>query len=91
MTQEAPSTLCFWPLVLPPESLLGWLPSSPDRNSHRHLSHLQPLASELSPSSTVLMGRWEDKGPLPVLWGCHGLLGKHSSLPGSLPPVLALA
>lgn len=46
--------------------------------------HPQPLASS-SLSLGGLTGRWE-KGPLPVLWSCHGLLGKHSSLPGSLPP-----
>lgn len=79
MTQEALSTLCTWPLALPPESVLGWLPSSPETPAGT-LSHLQPLASR-SCSLAGLAGRWENKGPLPVLWSCPGLPGKHSSLP----------
>lgn len=75
---------CFWPLALPPGSVLGWQLSSEIPQAP---CHLQPLASG-SHSLGGLAGRWEKKGPLPVLWCCHGLLGKHSSLPGSLPPSL---
>lgn len=83
MTQEAPSTLCTWPLALPPESVLGWLPSSAETPAGA-LSHLQPSASR-SHSLAGLTGRQENKGPWPVLWGCQGLPGKHAYLSSPLP------
>lgn len=79
--QEAPSTFCFWPLDLPPESVLGRLRSS--RNSRRHPSHLQPLAS--SHSLAGLPGRWENTGPCLC---CGVAVGCWASTPPFLAPSL---
>lgn len=82
MTKEAPSPTAFdlWPYLqdqfLDGRSLL----KSP-------AGTLSPAAFGLQLSQPGWPGRQVgEEGPLTVLWSCYGLLGKHSSLPGSLPP-----
>lgn len=78
----SPFTHCSWLWPYLQDQFLG---GSCLLKSLQAPCHPQPLASS-SLSLGGLTGRWEEKGPLPVLWSCHGLLGKHSSLLGSLPP-----